>query len=232
MNVRRVGFFLCITPMFSLAQGDSLQQRSAENMANIGFRFLALGDSYTIGEAVDSTERWPAQLVQLLQKRRFPVGDPVIIAKTGWTTGNLMAAIEEAKLEGAFDLVSLLIGVNNQYRGGDVEEYRREFRTLLSQAIRFAAGRISHVVVLSIPDWGVTPFAGSGDRSRIAAEIDRFNAVNREESVQAGVHYVDITEVSRKAATDSSLVASDGLHPSGKMYSQWAMMVLVEMFPE
>jgi lysophospholipase L1-like esterase len=160
------------------------------------------------------------------------VEEPVIIAKTGWTTDELMTGIEETNPHGLFDLVSLLIGVNNQYREKDVREYRKEFKALLDKAIPFAAGDPSHVVVLSIPDWGVTPFADGRDRTQIAAEIDRFNAVNREESELACVHYLDIAGISRNAATDPTLIANDGLHPSSRMYSEWAKMVVAEMFPE
>jgi len=194
-------------------------------------RFLALGDSYTIGEAVDPSERWPVQLADRLRRSGFPLSNPEIVAQTGWTTGELMTAIASAEPQGVFDLVSLLIGVNNQYRGRDIEEYRNEFASLLTQAVRFAGGGSEHVVVLSIPDWGVTPYAKGRDRGTIAREIDLFNSVNREEAQRAGVHYVDVTGVSRKAADDPLLLAPDGLHPSGMMYEQWAMLVLAEMFP-
>ena len=188
-------------------------------------RFLALGDSYTIGEAVAADERWPAQLGRLLADAGFAIGDPEIIAVTGWTTAELAAGMDAAAPRGPWDLVSLLIGVNNQYRGLDVSEYRSEFRTLLARAISLA-GSSRRVIVLSIPDWGVTPFAEGRDRAAIAAAIDRFNAVNREEAAAAGARYVDITGVSRRAAADASLTASDGLHPSGAMYAAWAGLVL------
>jgi len=184
--------------------------------------FLALGDSYTIGESVDATLRWPVQLAQALQREGIPTREPVIIAQTGWTTKELAGGIEEAGLSGAYDLVSLLIGVNNQYRGRALEEYRHQFLDLLSQAIGFAGGDPQRVVVLSIPDWSVTPFAEGRDREQIGGEIDAFNRIKRNESEAAGVRYVDVTGISREAANDPSLVAEDGLHPSGTMYSRWA----------
>lgn len=189
-------------------------------------RFLALGDSYTIGEAIDPAERWPVQLAALLREKGFDVDDPQIIAATGWTTDELSAGIDAANPQGSFELVSLLIGVNNQYRGRDTEEYRQQFVTLLQRAIRFAGGTPSRVIVLSIPDWGVTPFASGRNRVAIAAAIDTFNAINKEEAERAGVRYVDVTPVSRSAADDPLLIAADGLHPSRKMYTEWARLAL------
>ena len=185
--------------------------------------YLALGDSYTIGESVAEDERWPNQLA-----RAIGLDKPLIIAKTGWTTDELSAAIDKADPRGPYDLVTLLIGVNNQYRGRDAEQYRREFAALLARAIGFAGGNPSRVVVVSIPDWGVTPFAANRDRAKIGAEIDHFNAINREETLKAKARYVDITPVSRRAATDASFVAADGLHPSGKMYAEWVKLITPE----
>ena len=189
-------------------------------------RFLALGDSYTIGESVPEEQRWPVQLAAMLRERGVPVDDPVIIARTGWTTDELAAGIGAAPPEGRFDLVSLLIGVNNQYRGRDAEEYRTQFRERLTQAIGFAGGDPRRVIVLSIPDWGVMPFAEGRDRARIASEIDRFNAINREETSRAGARYVDVTPVSREATGNPALAAGDGLHPSGAQYTRWAQLAL------
>jgi len=189
-------------------------------------RFLALGDSYTIGESVQPVERWPVQLAALLRGRGIDIGEPEIIARTGWTTDELDAAITTADPKGPYQLVSLLIGVNNQYRGRDAEQYRNQFRGLLQRASAFAGGQASHVVVLSIPDWGVTPFAASRDRRKIAREIDQFNAINRQETLGAGARYVDVTPVSRRASEDPLLNASDGLHPSGSMYRSWAELAL------
>jgi lysophospholipase L1-like esterase len=184
-------------------------------------RYLALGDSYTIGESVAVEERYP---VQLARELKMPA--PEIIARTGWTTDELNAAIDKADPHGPYDLVTLLIGVNNQYRGRSADQYRTEFTALLQRAIGFAGGKARNVVVVSIPDWGVTPFAKDRDRAKIAREIDQFNAINREETLRAGARYVDITPFSRTAAADPSLVAGDGLHPSGKMYSEWTRLIV------
>jgi lysophospholipase L1-like esterase len=189
-------------------------------------QFLALGDSYTIGESVAPTERWPVQLAALLRAEGLNVTDPLIIATTGWTTDELAAGIDRANPRGPFDLVSLLVGVNNQYRGRSRDEYREQFAALLQRAIGFAGGDPAHVLVLSIPDWSVTPFASGRDPAAIAAEIDAFNAINRAEAERLGAHYVDVTAFSREAARDPSLVAGDGLHPSGKMYAKWARLAL------
>jgi lysophospholipase L1-like esterase len=183
--------------------------------------FLALGDSYTIGESVAAADRFPSQLARLL-----PAQDPVIVARTGWTTDELDKAIDAAQPRGPFDLVTLLIGVNNQYRGRSSEEYRTQFDALLKRAVAFAGGRASRVIVVSIPDWGVTPFAAGRDAKAIAADIDRFNAINRREAEAAGAHYVDITPISRRAASDPSLIAPDGLHPSARMYKEWVDVIL------
>lgn len=189
------------------------------------FRYLALGDSYTIGESVSEGERWSNQLADLLKQDGFST-EVTIIAHTGWTTDELWDGIQARDINPPYDLVSLLIGVNNQYRGYDIDKYREEFVFLLNKAIEYAGGDASRVVVLSIPDWGVTPFAGSRDSKKIATEINLFNSVNREESDKAGVHYVDITPISREAVNDPSLIAGDGLHPSGKMYTEWAKLAL------
>ncbi len=191
-------------------------------------RYLALGDSYTIGESVEEHERFPEQTVALLRAKGLDVQDPLIIAKTGWTTGELADAIRKRDPKGPFDLVSLLIGVNDQYRGMPVEGYVLSFDERLRAAIAFAGGKAERVFVLSIPDWGVTPFAEGRDRYRIAKDIDAFNAVNRSASMNSGAHYLDITPLTRNANTDRTLVANDGLHPSGKAYGQWAAL-LAEM---
>lgn len=184
--------------------------------------YLALGDSYTIGEAVDSVQRWPVLLAKGLAAEGLNLQEPVIVARTGWTTDELALGIEESGIEGTYDLVTLLIGVNNQYRGRDPEDYRGEFKGLLSRATAFAGGEPGRVLVLSIPDWGVTPFARDRDPGRIAGEIDAFNAVNRMETLAVGARYLDVTGISREAEEDPDLVAADGLHPSGAMYARWA----------
>ncbi|WP_420645855.1 SGNH/GDSL hydrolase family protein [Candidatus Leptofilum sp.] len=191
-------------------------------------RYLALGDSYTIGASVVATERWPAQLVAALREQGINIGEPEIVAQTGWTTSELAEGIAQAQPKGPYDLVSLLIGVNNQYRGLSQDEYREEFVELLETAVAFAKNNPNRVFVISIPDWGVMPFAQNRDRTEIAAAIDAFNAINREETEQHGLIYIDITQISRQAVTDSSLVAEDTLHPSGKMYRLWVKLILPE----
>jgi lysophospholipase L1-like esterase len=191
--------------------------------------FLALGDSYTIGEAVSESERWPVQFVNRMNAEGKSFEMPEIIAKTGWTTDELQQAIEAAKPSGPFDMVSLLIGVNNQYRGNSQEVYKKEFTELVEKALVFSGSNPKHVVIVSIPDWGVTPFAEGRDRVKIAQEIDQFNSINREVAQSFGITYVDITSHSRKAEKEMDLVASDKLHPSGKMYTYWADRVFIEM---
>jgi lysophospholipase L1-like esterase len=189
-------------------------------------RFLALGDSYTIGESVAVTDRWPNQLAQALRKKGMSIGEPEIVARTGWTTDRLSSGIDVAKPLGPYSLVTLMIGVNDQYWDRDRDRYRAGFVELLQRAIGYAGGNAKRVVVVSIPDWGVTPFAVDRDRAKIAAQIDRFNAVAREEAMFAGAHFVDVTPISRQAATDPTLIAPDGLHPSAKMYAQWVTVIL------
>lgn len=184
--------------------------------------YLALGDSYTIGESVSEYERWPVQLAALLRQDKTDIAEPDIIAKTGWTTAELQTAIKAANNTRQYDLVSLLIGVNNQYRGQSQEQYRTEFRQLLQTAVQFAGGRPGRVFVLSIPDWGISPFAASRDKTKIATEIDQFNAIAQEESQRAGIVFVDITPISRTALGDNTQFASDGLHFSGKQMAKWA----------
>ncbi|MFM6975723.1 MAG: GDSL-type esterase/lipase family protein [Sphingobacteriaceae bacterium] len=184
--------------------------------------YLALGDSYTIGEAVTQAESFPYQLQQALSAKGIAVAEPIVIAQTGWTTDELIAAIQERKLKQTFDLVTLLIGVNNQYRGYALATYEKEFSELLQTAIAYAGGDPNKVRVISIPDWGVSPFAEKEgrDAAQVAEEIDAYNALNKLISMAARVSYIDITLHSRLASTDLSLLAADGLHPSGKMYAE------------
>jgi lysophospholipase L1-like esterase len=183
--------------------------------------YLALGDSYTIGEGVAPTGRWPAQLAERLRAVGVPLAAPEILATTGWTTDELAAAMDVAALTPPYDLVSLLIGVNDQYRGRGAEAYRPEFHALLTRAIALAGGRPSHTLVLSIPDWGVTAFARSDRRggARIGAELDGFNAIARDEARHAGAAWIDVTALSRR---HPDWLVADGLHPDGRQYAQWA----------
>ncbi|MEE4214264.1 MAG: SGNH/GDSL hydrolase family protein, partial [Bacteroidales bacterium] len=197
---------------------------------NTEILYLALGDSYTIGESVEEQLRWPVQLVERLREDNVKINDAEIIARTGWTTDELMRAVDAAEPGNEYDLVSLLIGVNNQYRGRDLSNFREELAELIDIAVRSADSVASRVIVLSIPDWGVMPFAEGRDRGEIAGEIDAFNRVVNEECSYAGVKFYDITAISRKAANDPSLVAGDGLHPSGKMYSMWVDLIYNDVY--
>jgi lysophospholipase L1-like esterase len=188
--------------------------------------YLALGDSYTIGESVEVFERWPNQLVSELNKKSIVFEQAKIIAKTGWTTGELLNAIEEQQIDESYDLVSLMIGVNNQYRGLSIENFKEELTVLLKKAITFSKKNETGVVVLSIPDWGVTPFASDRDQNKIAEEIDQFNAVISQVCSNYKVPYIDVTDISRQVTSQPSLVAQDGLHPSSIMYSLWIKKVL------
>jgi len=183
-------------------------------------RFLAVGDSYTIGQSVPEVDRWPLQLAERLQKEGVAVEELKIIARTGWRTDNLLSEIAAENPAANYNLVSLLIGVNNQYQRTDIAVYPVEFKQLLNKAIELCGGRKSGVFVLSIPDYGYTPF-GEGARSTISAEIDEYNRINREITNELGVTYFDITPISREAIAKPEYLASDQLHPSGEMYASW-----------
>lgn len=189
--------------------------------------FLALGDSYTIGEGVPESERWPVQLAARLLAEGIDVADPMIVAKTGWTTDELAAAMDAEVFAPPYALVTLLVGVNNQYRGRSLDEYRAQFLGLLHRAVDLAGGDASCVVVVSIPDWGVTPFARNEGRDarEVTAQIDAFNAEARVEVERAGAHWVDVTGISRSVDAREELVA-DGLHPSGAQYTRWVEAIL------
>jgi lysophospholipase L1-like esterase len=186
--------------------------------------YLALGDSYTIGEGVSEGDRWPNRLAARLRADGVGLADPQVIARTGWTTDELRTAVEQGPT-GRFDLVSLLIGVNDQYRGLGVARYREAFDRVLRLALGLAK-LPAHLIVLSIPDWSVTPFAAGRDRAAIAREIDAFNGVNRAAASAAGAHYLDITPLSRGALDNAALIAADGLHLSATMYSMWVDLLV------
>ena len=207
--------------MINTNSGSSVEQIVVKETA-APRSFLALGDSYTIGESVLSSERFPVQTVKYLQDQGINFSDPEIIAKTGWTTGNLLSALAAAPTKSPYDIVTLLIGVNNQYQHRTEQEYADEFLTLLNKAIQYTGINKRRVIVLSIPDYGVTPFADGSEKATIAKEIDAFNAINKTISNHAGVNYLDITASTRLAVNDLSLVANDGLHPSGREYKVWA----------
>lgn len=196
------------------------------------YSYLALGDSYTIAEGVSLNKSFPYQVVQLLRKKEFNFNAPEIIAKTGWTTDELLDAINASTLLSKYDFVSLLIGVNNQYRGRDAIEYKEQFEEILKKAIELANGKKEHVVIISIPDYSVTPYAASMDVEKIFKEIEVLNAINKALSIQYKVQYVDITMSSRTAKSDSSLLAEDGLHPSEKQYAKWAEKIFEVLFSQ
>lgn len=191
---------------------------------NPSFKYIALGDSYTIGESVLEKDRWPNQLASLLSKSYNKEFKTSIIATTGWRTDNLMNAISIAKLKDEYDLVSLLIGVNNQYQGKPIEQYATEFEELLKTSIRLAKGNKENVFVVSIPDYGFTPY-GQKNQLKISKEIDQFNDVNKKITDQYSIKYINITDISRQGLSEPSLVASDGLHPSEKMYALWVQEI-------
>ncbi|MBC7935545.1 MAG: SGNH/GDSL hydrolase family protein [Rhizobacter sp.] len=187
--------------------------------------YLALGDSYTIGASVSTQERFPMQTWAKLALEGVKMSQPEIIATTGWTTGNLLSALAMNPPTKTYDVVSLLIGVNNQYQRRSQAEYKTEFTLLLNKAIGFAGGRKNSVFVLSIPDYSVTPFVQNSDTAAISNEIDQFNDINRQVSQELGVKYLDITSISREGRTDPAMQASDGLHPSGKQYQRWSALL-------
>ena len=188
--------------------------------------FLSLGDSYTIGESVNLFESFPYQTIALLRRKGFPFNAPEIVAKTGWTTDELKAQLERSTLLPFYDIVTLLIGVNNQYRERSAEEYRLHFEDLLNRAITLARNDSKNVYVLSIPDWGVTPFGTQSAREKISLEIDRYNSLNKELSKDYYTNYIDITTGNRlRAKNEEQVVAADGLHPNAYEYSHWAALL-------
>ncbi|MDI9366465.1 MAG: SGNH/GDSL hydrolase family protein [Flavobacterium sp.] len=190
--------------------------------------YLALGDSYTIGQLVDSVDRFPAQTAAILKQQNINIVPLQYIATTGWTTTNLATAITSVNPNVPFDVVSLLIGVNDQYQNRNINDYAGRFRQLLQTAIQLAGNKPSHVFVLSIPDYGVTPFGGNN--AAISLQIDAYNAINKQVTqTLTGVNYIDITPASRLAATNKNLLAIDGLHPSGKQYKLWAEQLAPQM---
>ncbi len=202
---------ILLTPILSFSQTK-----------NLNYSYLALGDSYTIGESVKESERWPVQLSNSLKNK---LNKPIIIAKSGWTTDQLIDTLNKIKFNKKFDFVSLLIGVNNQYRGRSIEKFKQDFILLLNKSIIYANDNKERVIVVSIPDWGVTPFAKDRNRSIITTEVNAFNKVIHDECKKNNITFFNITEISRKALNDNSLIAEDGLHPSKKMYKQWVKMI-------
>ena len=218
MNAKR--FVLTLTLGLLYLVGANAQKTTYEIKT-----FLALGDSYTIGESVEVEMRWPMQLVKALETQEIKI-IPSIIAKTGWTTDELLKSINQTALKGSYDYVSLLIGVNNQYRGRSVASFEPEFTVLLKRAIALSKNKTDGVFVLSNPDWGVMPFAKGLDRTKIASEIDAYNSSIEQICRAFGVRYFNITEISREAKENPNLVAIDKLHPSETMYAAWVKTIL------
>ena len=231
MKPKNIILFFLTAGLFLSCKKISTQGMSMQPPTQSSYTFLALGDSYTIGQLVAEADRFPNITAELLRNMGKGSSVPMIVATTGWTTANLLNAINANPPGNNFDVVTLLIGVNNQYQGRSIAEYRTEFTQLLVKAIHFARGNKTHVFVLSIPDYSVTPFAQNSDVARIAMEIDIFNSVNRELSISFGVNYLDITPISREGKTDNSLHTTDGLHPSGKQYRRWANLLAPLMAP-
>jgi len=213
--VAAIGMFVLL--IFIAAMKDPQQKKA--------YTYLALGDSYTIGEQVKDDRNFPNQTVALLSEQGFAFKAPAIVAKTGWTTDELEAGIKKANLQKHYDFVTLLIGVNNQYRGRTVDDYIQQFESLLKKALDYVNNDSSRVIVLSIPDWGITPFAEGRDRKQIAGQIDTYNAANKQVADKYKVHYIEITSSTREAIYDLELLAKDGLHPSGKEYAKWAKKI-------
>ncbi len=195
-------------------------QMSIEAIENLSF--LALGDSYTIGEGVHIQDSFPYQTADILRNKNIHLNSPIIVAKTGWTTSELFTTIESRNLNNEYDIVTLLIGVNNQYRGKPIQEFTDEYEMLLQKAISLAGNKRSHVLALSIPDWSVTPFAEGRDKKKIADEINGFNTIVESISSSSKVPFIDITTEYRARSVDLSFIAQDKLHPSGKEYQAWS----------
>lgn len=190
------------------------------------YSYLALGDSYTIGESVPLNKSFPYQVVQLMRASEYNFNAPEIIAQTGWTTDELQEAITKSTLLSKYDFVSLLVGVNNQYREREAIEYKEQFEEILKKAIELASGKKEHVIVVSIPDYSITPYAQSMDTDKISKEIEVFNSINKALSIQYKVQYADITALSKEAKNNSLLIAGDGLHPSETEYARWAEKIV------
>lgn len=233
LSILFLSLISCSKKSETIFQPETIMPDSTRILDTVHRSYLALGDSYTIGSSVSAAERFPWQTIQLLRKENIDLADPEIIAVNGWTTVNLLNALNQnPPKKNAYTFVTLLIGVNNQYQGGSLDAYKRDFAGLLSRSISYAGGVKNHVFVLSIPDYSVTPFASGSNTKKIASEIDAFNAANKSISINAGVHYIDVTAISRMAANDPSLIANDGLHPSGIQYARWSALLAPAVLSE
>jgi len=222
--MKKISFLLLSLFLFSCS--STLDVRDNQEPDNPNYSYLALGDSYTIGESVLETERWPVQLAEGLRARGYKMAAPMIIAKTGWTTEDLLREIEnELNIQRDFDLVSILIGVNNQYQGKRISEYEEDLRTIFNKAVNHSKTLEKGVFAVSIPDYGYTPF-GSANQEEISAEIDRFNEVFNRIADEFNVPFYNITPISREAGNNPDLIATDGLHPSELMYKRWVDQII------
>ena len=228
--MKNLYMLLLVSLLIGCSSSNSVSRNTeAGNTSEMNYSYLALGDSYTIGEMVPESQRWPVQLVNRLNENGYKVAPPKIIAKTGWTTGNLLNAMRsELNYTRKFDLVSILIGVNNQYQGKTIEEYEEELREIFNLALNHSKRREKGVFALSIPDYGVTPF-GEENAETIRQEIDEFNAVFKKVAKEFEVDFYNITPISREAERDADLIAEDGLHPSGLMYRYWVDEIIDEI---
>jgi lysophospholipase L1-like esterase len=223
-------WFKCIAIIFGMVVSSCSSVKQGLNSMSNEMTYLALGDSYTIGESVGENESYPVQLVADLRDQQMNIKDPFIIAKTGWTTVNLAKAIEDANLTSqSFDLVSLLIGVNDQYQSKPFSDYEPHFRSLVDEAISLAGGDRQNVFVISIPDYAYTPFGQKKDPAKISMELNAYNEVNEKVAREYGISYFNITPISRHGLQRPELVASDGLHPSAIMYQEWVDLMTSEV---
>ena len=218
-KMKKVLFYCCFSLLFVFfyCRKDATSSQQS---------YLALGDNYTIGESISENQRWPIQLTKLLSEKNIHISSPRIITKKGWTTDELKKEINNSNLDYPYGWVSLLIGINNQYQGRSMQEFREQFETLLSDAVTFSGNKREKVFVVSIPDWGVTPFARDLDQEKITTEIDNFNQVIYEICAVEGVHFIDITSISRIANSRNDFIAKDGLHPSGIQYTAWVQKII------
>lgn len=201
-------------------------QKKAVKTAPDSLRYLAMGDSYTVGYAVDPAENFPNQLIGCLRASGGKWAAPALIAHNGWNTHDLLEGIRAGNVRGPFDLVTLMIGVNNQYRGYALPDYEADMLALVKKAIAFAGKKKEHVLVIAIPDWSLTPFASGKNPQQMSREVADFNSINARVSGKLGVTYLDFAAVYRQVSTDPTMTAADGLHPSAKMYALWTRQLL------
>jgi len=225
-DVKRFSLIGLVLTTIVLVAGCGTKETTQPVSSASSIRLLALCDSYTIGQGVSQSNSWPFQLAAALRSDTLSVAQPTVVAATGWTTSDLTTAIANANLDPPYEIVTLLIGVNDQFQGFTEDTYRPGFEALLQQAVSFAGNDIRRVIVISIPDYTVTPFGKVNGQEGSREALDRFNAINKEISTYRGVAYIDITPNSRLAADDPALIASDDLHPSGKMYAGWVQDLL------